>query len=356
MSHQIKYIATTKAVNIPSDYQVFMVDGTVSGWQPKQHDYHWDHHRQGGADIQVDEMPLPEDNTPIIDAYSQKEKYLNGEANEETAFQAIVTTQIDADACCSAAWLQLAGNVLKSSTGLDCSKSVIDCLRAIAYDCDHLTVSDSLSHLADFAAQAVATLKQDGYQLIQELNFPNDRRQWTEDQHLTYSSAAFERGTRWLIDAALGRRLWPGELGEASEYWKQVEDDKTMLFKTGRITVIDSVALCDARGLGRLIDPRAFVRSIQEFILPHTTLRPEKLTVKDHGLDGYRYTLDCIPNHPKKEFIDYTDGTLKRLSEAERKKAVAENIDCEWGGRRTVAGSAWNAPSHLEPSEVIALL
>lgn len=352
MSNHIKYITTTKAINIPFNYQVFMVDGTVSGWQPKQDDYHWDHHRQGGADIQVDEMPFPEDDTSIMDTCSQNKK----SRNEETVLQAVVTTQIDADACCSAAWLQLSGKVLKSTTGLDNSKSVTDCLRAIAYDCDHLTVSDNLSHLADFAAQTVATLKQDGYKLIQELNFPVDRRQWAEEQHLIYGSGAFKRGTEWLMDAALGKRLWPGELGEASEYWKQVEDDKIMLFQTGRITVIDGVALCDARGLGRLIDPRAFVRSIQQFILPNTTLRPEKLTIKDHGLEGYRYTLDCIPNHPKKGLIDYTAGTLKRLSEAERKKAVAEDIDCDWGGRRTVAGSAWNAPSHLEPSEVIALL
>ncbi len=54
------YLVTTNADRLPSDHQIIMVDGTVPDWEAKPGDLHWDHHRPGGADVQMDEIPLPD--------------------------------------------------------------------------------------------------------------------------------------------------------------------------------------------------------------------------------------------------------------------------------------------------------
>ncbi len=84
------YLVTTEVSRIPTGYQIVMVDGTVPGWRRSPQDLHWDHHRPQGADIQIDEMPVP-----------------TKSLMEDFAGQlppCIVTPQLDADACCAAAW------------------------------------------------------------------------------------------------------------------------------------------------------------------------------------------------------------------------------------------------------------
>jgi hypothetical protein len=51
------YLVTTKADRLPTDHQIIMVDGTVPDWKAKPGDLHWDHHRPGGADVQIDKIP-----------------------------------------------------------------------------------------------------------------------------------------------------------------------------------------------------------------------------------------------------------------------------------------------------------
>lgn len=323
----MRYLVTTNVDRLPPDHQIIMVDGTVPGWNPKPGDLHWDHHRPGGADIQIDEIPLP---TSLF----------------STLPLCFVTTMVDADACCAAAWVQLPREVLTSET--------IARLKAIAWDCDHLMVPPELASYAEFAAKADAALKKSSEGIAAELGLPHERKEWTEAHWEAYSSEAFRRGTEWLIAAAQGDRPYPGERGEADDYWQQVEADARMLANEDRIQVIKTnqgaIAVCDVRGIGHSVDPRSFYHAIQ----PHAhTLRPEAITIRDHRLGGNQYTLGSIPLHPKQRLLDYTQGTFERLTQAEQAR---NSTSGSWGGRRTVGGSPWNTPSSLTIEEVIAVL
>ncbi len=359
MFDHVSYIATTKSENIPSNHQAFMVDGRVPDWIPNDFDHCWNHHRPDGPMTQIDDMPFPDDEIPLIDRYAKDAEQLIKNGNQKIIKkvpQVIVTTQVDADACCAAAWIQLSGKILKESRTKEGDIPTSDILRAIAYDCDHLYVPDELSHLDDFAAHAVATMTQNSFDLAANSGLPKDRKLWTDSQRLEHYSLSFKIGTQSLIDAALGKSPWPGELGEAEEYLKQVEDDKNFLYEDKRITVLNNIAVCDMRGIGRPIDVRSFIRAVNEYIVPNHNLRTQMLIVRDHGTSGHRYTLSSNPNHPDYLKLDYTAGTLARLTQAEKTKATSHDIDFKWGGRHQVAGSAWNSPSSLEPEEVIALL
>ena len=191
----VRFLVTTQSARVesvrPEGGRVYMVDGTVPGWSPREGDYHWDHHRAGGDPIQINEIegdfPCPQGD------------------------DLIVTTQVDADACVSGALLVLQGDEYTPQRGWY-SK-----LQAIAWDCDHLHVPKraSYGHLADFAAKAVADLKQQGFKLAGEMGLPNDRGQWSAEQREAYASRSFREGTMWLVDAALGKRPWPGDSPDA---------------------------------------------------------------------------------------------------------------------------------------------
>lgn len=329
----MRYFVTTNADRLPSDYQIIMVDGTVPQWNAKPGDLHWDHHRPGGADIQMDEIPLPERNSFL--------------AEHAVEFPpCFVTTMVDADACCAAAWVQLPREMLTPET--------IARFQAIAWDCDHLMVPPDLTHLAEFAAKADAALKKSSEGIAADLGLPHERKDWAEDHWEAYSSEAFRRGTEWLMAAAMGDLPYPGECGEADDYWQQVEVDAQMLTTDNRIQFIDTnrgaIAVCDMRGLGHSVDPRSFYHAIQSHL---QALRPEAITIREHRLGGHQYTLGSIPLHPGQQHLDYTQGTFERLTQAEQ----ANNPETgSWGGRRTVGGSPWNHPSNLTIAEIIELL
>ena len=329
---KMKYLVTTRLEvleNAASGCQVYMVDGTVPGWTPGRDDYHFDHHHQGGADIQIDEMP----------------SYIEGVIPDISGL--IVTTQVDADACVAAAYLQV-GDLIKDET--------LDKLRAIAYDCDHLGVPESLSKYADFAAQCVAAMKSDSNSLVEELGLPKDRKQWTIEQKEQYASLAFERGTEAIIAACNGERKFPGECGEAKEYWEKVEEYTQLLLDENRVTFYRDTLLIDYKGLqGKYIDPRCALKAYQwlcdnyghECQTPITLAQREVFV--DNEFKGYSYTIGCIPLHPKLAGLDYTKGTFEKLTEAERE--INPNAD-GWGGRKTVGGSGWNTPSRLTPQQI----
>lgn len=319
----MKYLATTKPIAI--DQPIIMVDGTVHGWTFKPEDRHFDHHKPGGAKVQIDEI------SALIASLLQ--------GNE-----IFVTTQVDADACVAAAWCQMGDRITEEQKRK---------LRAIAWDCDHLIVPNELSDLADFAAQAVATLKQEAFKLVAQMGLPPQRKQWTEEQRIAYSSAAFEQGTQWLISALKGERPFPGQQGEAVQYWEQVEQHTQKLIEQERILYIQTdqglFPICDTRSMKGYIDPRCFLRAIATI----SNLLPMTLTVRDFKDDGYSYTLGCIPTHPLLERLDYTQNTFIALTEAERLK----NPQTEpWGGRATVGGSPWNNASQLTPEEVVSIV
>ena len=329
------YLVTTKVSRIPADHQIVMVDGTVPGWRRGPQDLHWDHHRPKGADIQIDEMPVP--------TKSLRED-LAGELPP-----CIVTPQLDADACCAAAWFQLPRTCLQPET--------VARLRAIAWDCDHLMVPEQeLFQWGEFAAKAVAALKRTGAAIVTELQLPKERQTWSQQHWETYLSEGFKRGTEWLIEAAQGKRPWPGERGEAENYWQGIERDATLLLVQKRIKLLSAprgiVAVGDLRDIGHYVDPKSFNQAILSLV-DLETLRPETLLVREHKYGGIQYTLGCLPNHPQTRHLDYTAGTFERLTQAE----LAKDPSSEgWGGRRTVGGSGWNTPSHLTPEEAIALL
>lgn len=330
----MRYLVTTDHTHIPSDHQIIMVDGTVPGWEPRSTDLHWDHHRPNGADIQIDEMPRREPS--LLQTYATDQP------------PCLVTTQVDADACCAAAWVQLPAAILQGD--------VHDRLRAIAWDCDHLMVPDDLSAWAEFAAKAGAALKFSAANLVGSLGLPPDRKTWNLAQWEQYTSAAFAQGTQALIAAALGQRPWPGEQGEADRYWDTIAANARYLLKEGRVQFIPTAtgefAVCDVRNSAYPIDPRSFYQAIAS-LRPLNALRPETLLLRDHKVGGNQYTLGCLPRHPGKVQLDFTAGLFERLTLAEQ----AKRRDAEgWGGRRTVGGSGWNTPSQLTPQEIVAVL
>ncbi|MDM9381528.1 hypothetical protein QUB80_12535 [Chlorogloeopsis sp. ULAP01] len=329
------YLVTTNLSHIPKNHQIIMVDGTVPGWQPRFDDLHWDHHRLGGAEIQIDEMPIPK--TKLVEDFAT------------TQPTCIVTPQVDADACCAAAWVQMPREVLLRS-------QVVDRLRAIAWDCDHLMVPEELNHLAEFALKAVAAMKSFGSAIATELQLSPDRQTWTPEDWERYMSISFQRSTEWLMAAAVGDRAWPGEQGEADNYLKELETDAQQLIVQQRIRLIPTscglVGICNLKGIGRYIDPRAFYKSLT-VIADIQALRSETLVIREHKNGGTQYTLGCLPTHSQTPNLDYTSSTFERLTLAE----LIKNPHAEgWGGRRTVGGSGWNTPSQLSPEEIVELI
>lgn len=327
------YLVTTQADRLPPDHQIIMVDGTVPDWNVKPGDLHWDHHRPGGADVQMDEIPLPDRHSFVAEHSTSQPP-------------CFVTTMVDADACCAAAWVQLPREVLTPET--------IAKFKAIAWDCDHLMVPPELSQYAEFAAKADAALKKSSEGISSDLGLPHERKDWADEHWEAYASEAFKRGTEWLIAAATGDRPYPGECGEADDYWQQVEADAQLLNDENRIQLIETqrgaIAVCDVRGVGHAVDPRSFYHALQS--CSHS-LRPEAITLRDHRMGGHQYTLGSIPLHPEQQTLDYTQGTFDRLTQAEQAKDPNTGT---WGGRRTVGGSPWNHPSLLKIEEIVALL
>jgi hypothetical protein len=332
---QIQYLATTESQHLPNT-PLLMVDGTIPGWQPQPHDHHWDHHRPGGAPIQIDEMPLP---------INPNQTLLQELLDPTTPTATIATTLVDADACIAATWLQLPGQTLQQP-------EVVERLRAIAFDCDHLSVPQELSHLADFAAQAVAILTLASRQLPAKLGYPATPSTWSTEQRLNLNAIAFEQGTNWLLQAAQGQTKWPGTQGEAVAYWQQVNADTAQLLQeTDRLQLIQDIPVFDLRGIDHPVDPRACLQASRT-LAPQ---RPETLTIKKHRLGGVAYILGCDPAHPLAGQVNYCPSTYEHLTTAETQKSPTTTND-PWGGRKSVGGSGWNTASQLTPEEVITVV
>jgi hypothetical protein len=332
---QIQYLATTELQHLPHT-PLFMVDGTVPGWHPQPRDHHWDHHRPGGAPIQIDEMPL---------SGNPEQTLLQELLDPNLPATTIVTTLVDADACIAATWLQLPGKTLQQP-------EIIERLRAIAFDCDHLSVPAELSHLADFAAQAVATLTLASRELATKLGYPTTPHTWSTEQKLKLNAIAFEQGTTRLLQAAQGQADWPGTQGEAAAYWQQVNADTAqLLHEPGGLQLLQDIPVFDLRGIDHPVDPRACLQASRTL----TPQRPETLTLKKHRLGGVAYILGCDPAHPLARQVNYNPSTYEHLTAAETQKSPATAND-PWGGRKSVGGSGWNTPSQLTPEEVITVV
>lgn len=373
----VRFLVTTKADRVeavrPEGARVYMVDGTVPSWVPKDGDGHWDHHKLGGADIQLDEMM----------------GFLPSVSSDDL----IVTTQVDADACVAAAWLMLHSISTQELPSLFGKGDIAYKLAAVAHDCDHLHVPKSASygHLADFAAKAVADLKQQGFKLAGEMGLPKDKRQWTPEQQEDYASRCFRDGTMWLVEAALGKRPWPGDSPDADKYWAKVEAHTQMLINENRIWLSQSggSVIYSTKGVNEYVDPRSVLRAIAKLGLEPST--PIVLAIRDYqdrsgsGQVGDSFTPGSNPMHPRHEVLDYSrGGAWLALNHAEleaRQRDLPQSIDpfevdnhwdgerqcarptfesavgfSAWGGRGPVGGSPWNSPSALAAEHVAKIL
>ncbi|HEY9885517.1 MAG TPA: hypothetical protein V6C98_18075 [Thermosynechococcaceae cyanobacterium] len=304
-----------------------MIDGTVPGWDKQSGDFHFDHHKPGGAQIQIDEIPVGCIlSFPLIEY--------------EPLF---ITTQLDADAVIAAAWMQLNPSFV--------NEEIRRKLRAIAFDCDYLCVPDELSDLAGFAAKAVAGMKAEGVKLREKMELPSDSKQWTEEQRLQYYSESFKRDVDWILDAVQGIRPFPGESGEADAHFEKIKADTERLLTESRLRKYCGCWISDQTGMKGYTDPRSFYAAIPQ-LDPDYDCQPVTLVIGDRKEnDGIRYTLGSLPLHPQASLLDYSTAHVwEALSEAERRL----NPDFQgWGGRAAVGGSSWNNPSLLSATEVI---
>lgn len=330
----MEYIVTTRKEKLESlkdnNNCLIGVDGTVSGCEGL-YDLLFDHHKVGGADIQIHEIP------------ESSYKWHNGNYINEI----IVTTMVDADAIC-AAYV-----VMCRLYDIEISTDDWELLEAISYDCDHLAVPSRLSKYADKAAMIVGALKQSSNNLAAEMELPSDREYWSIDQKEVFSSAAFAEGV-FLIEELLDGN-WDYE-SLAKPYMENLA--KITEEVKERVRLYNGCLLFDARGLGgEYIDPRCWLRAAESLGL--SPVFPITLVTRDVVINGewkgLSHTIGCVPFHPELPGLDFTKtmsclaltlqgayplplkkrSVFDALTEAERKV----NPDCDaWGGRKTVGG------------------
>ena len=339
-----KFVVTTRKEVLESlkkeGYKIVGVDGTVPGAE-HLYDYSFDHHRQCGADIQLDEMlDGSEHLVGKIDPIIYDEHFL------------IVTTQVDADAIVAAyriaQWDEFDYYNLQGvgSWHLRGSQDNFQFLRAISYDCDHLCVPNELNRFADDAAMVVAALKEEGNKVAQELELPTNRREWSIEDKEKYSSLCFERGVQRIDDLLEGK--WDYRK-IARPYWEKVKSNMEIIQNENRIEEYKGCLIFHQAGMEGYIDPRCWIRNIENYPEYPITVTQREVWVNNE-FQGYSYTLGTVPLHPKQKEWDYTKGVFNALTEAERKN----NPEADgWGGRATVGGSGWNTPSTLSSKEVI---
>ncbi|MEM6641143.1 MAG: hypothetical protein AAF610_14735 [Pseudomonadota bacterium] len=354
MRMDVRFLVTRDVEDLPDDGVIVMVDGTVPSWTPRRQDAHWDHHRPGGAMVQMDEMPPIADDTALIDSL-----VTGGPVT-------IVTPLLDADACVAAVWLFLTGRDLRAGP-----QRAGDILRAVAFDCDHLGVPEELSDLGSLATGIVASLK-----VVSQKRRRAGRSQSASD--------CFEHAVTWLLAAATGQSPWPGQHGEACEYWAGHEKAVGALIRESRVSIVNGACIVDVRTLDTFVDARAVNRAADAVYATAQEgaceAKPEMekivLTVRDMPLSkhvehpGFRFTLGqrCRPLDPST--VDFTHrGVWQALSEAEATRSsvsvdavraawnrptIEKHLGISvWGGRGLVGGSGWTSPSRLLPNEVL---
>lgn len=359
----MKYIATTnlEIFQATATSMIAMVDGTIPGWVAGYHDLHFDHHAPGGGKVQIDEMFEPGEISILERERNlnlQDVNFINTKLGGADTDWTIATTQLDADACVAAAWLQL--------TAAELTEDHRRKLRAIALDCDYLMVppGEPEQDLAEFAAKAVAAMKASSQSLPAELGLNPDKKSWTEEEKIFHDSEAFRRGAEWLIAAVRGNRPYPGESGEADAYFSEMASDIDAIRQAGAVWLVDGAAVLDHRSFRKYIDPRCLAARAIEL----GASQPITLTVKDRPINlgsedqpvwipGYLYTLGSLAAHPAAAALDLTSiFPLLAAEEKERRGAIGQPpAFTTWGGRAAVGGSGWRDGSLLSPDDVIRI-
>lgn len=337
---------------------ICMLDGTIPGWEPRPGDIHYDHHRPGGGLVQIDELPEIPHACSLLEQIASSNAFAINKEGQDWSW-IIATTQTDADAAVAAAYVQV------SKVDLDeLLYKGIRKLRAIALDCDYLLIPQSETNelpYAEFAAKAVAGLKESSKGLDKELGLPSDRKTWTGEQKILFSSETFKRSTQWLIDAVKGIRPYPGESGEADSYFEGLQKDLECVRQLNMVRAIQGCAFLDMRSVNKYLDPRVLVMRSQEMegVTQPVTLTCRSMNIKigDLLIPAQQYTLGSLPYHPQARDLDLTK-VFPVLAEAEAKKRKDLGFPAastNWGGRAAVGGSGWNDASLMTPEEVLAI-
>lgn len=333
----MEYIITTELSDlqgfIDSGYRIAMLDGTVPGWEPKPGDLHYDHHNKtSNAKVQIAEMPVP---------------------TGEELVDVCVSTLLDADAVVASAYLQLSPDDMNEEVGAE----RYALLRAIAHECDHLYVDPVDEVNPDWAFKVVAAMKVSSDALREEMGLSKDRKDWSKEQRMLYYSTAFRRSVEHIIAAVRGERPWPGEMGEADEYFNGLLAKRDELLEKGCCSFIDGIPYADTSEIKGYVDPRATLMAWAQ-LDPEMDYKPVTLTRRLHKNGGYQYTLGTVPGHPGQDKIDLTK-VFPVLTQAEM---LVDNLTDGtkspdgWGGRTAVGGSGFNTPSLLQPHEVVGFV
>lgn len=338
----MEFLITTDRDQVSIDKKIVMVDGTVPGWDPKPGDWHYDHHRLGGALCQLDELPLS--NIPVNEGIFDNSQF--------------VSTMLDADAIVAAAALILVAD----------GYNVPLLWRAIALDCDHLTCNIPAANeifpleVAQEARDIVAGLKKMGDKIQKELKLPDDRRQWPKQDKQRFDSLCFKRGVQLLISCATtGSYAAIKKL--AASYWKYQHELRATIATEQRVISDDNFYYFDFRGWDKgYVDPRMPLDLVQNKVKFPVTITVRDVIVEGKFL-GISYTVGSDCRHPSYGKYDFCKSNLwSALTDAEQIKNPRWGVDKStgkthgWGGRATVGGSSWNFPSGLEPDEVAKVI
>lgn len=308
----IRFIVTRNARHIPQGYQVFMVDGHVRNYKFKKHDKIWDHHKEGGADCQILEMPMAHhDHKSLLD-----EKKINSNV-------AIVTTVYDPDAIIAAVWL-----IAKKKYLLDYDISCL--LHAVSLMCDHLVIPDCYEHLHKYknkAATVVAVCYEIRETIRKDLNLSAYESNWTDNEQVFLDSKAFEYMVSWFINALYGSRDWPQHHHQlARSHWQRVNKVKKEIIKSNILYELNNVCVYDARKVYNR-DPRAAYSAIKKLGLDNNL---HFMTIWNHE-KGSSFTFWTNPDHP-----NWKDVNLYQF--------INVFNDITWtkgGARRTWGGTQW---------------
>jgi len=338
-----KFLVTTDINAVPVDRQIVMIDGTVPGWTPKPGDLHFDHHKPCGEDVQI--MEIPTDLSVDPDAV-------------------FVTTQVDADAICSAVAIMLLSQGKREEFNRNYEKLV-----AISYDCDHLRCPYSLDHLSEFARNVVAGLKASSDKLVKDLSLPPQRNLWSPQQRSIFHTEAFRRGIESIWESCVYGSPWVGSQGEAIDYWKKQASIRPVVEENCMIALGSLVFRQDFCGNVGYIDPRLAndvamsFASLGDMDYPIIlkVCKPERLPgfgIIPETIKSFSYILGSIssPGFKKTSYSD--NGVWEALAEAEsisRSKLSIPQGETNWGGRNAVGGSGWNDPSILYPLDAIQI-
>jgi len=338
-----KFVVTTDVGKIPRNRQVIMIDGTVPCWVRGPGDHHWDHHKPGCEAIQIDEIPLNQITCGEI------------RIRNDAVF---VTTQLDADAVVAAASIVLAAQGHRDSFTVNLQK-----LRAIAWDCDHLALPPE-SHwdsLREFAAKAVAALKQEGFENLKNKDLLGDQTNWPQEKKNRYQhtlNANFCDSVLWVVEACNGNYSWPGEQGEADAYFRKMEEQRPAVGACCHVS--NNIAVFDQSGFSEYVDPRL----LAQWVIQNCPTALATVTIRDGKAKAnqpkgwadrvWAYTVGWTPGTSP---MFSTQGLWEHLTALENQSRESHGIPpmtSGWGGREDVGGSSWNDAVITDPHTLVA--